>query len=45
VVLTSSPALLAVTDRVVLLLDGRVAADDTHTRLQRRADYRAAVLA
>jgi putative ABC transport system ATP-binding protein len=45
VVLTSSPALLAVTDRVLLLLDGRVAAGGTHIRLQERADYRAAVLA
>ncbi|MBX6388449.1 MAG: ABC transporter ATP-binding protein [Frankia sp.] len=43
---TTSPALLAVADRVVLLADGTVAAEATHTELARdRADYRTAVLA
>ncbi|UUU36360.1 ABC transporter ATP-binding protein/permease [Streptomyces sp. CA-210063] len=42
---TNSPALLAVTDRVVLLHDGRVAATGDHERLVHAcADYRTAVL-
>ncbi|UUU19499.1 ABC transporter transmembrane domain-containing protein [Streptomyces sp. DSM 40750] len=42
---TNSPALLAVTDRVVLLRDGRVAATGDHERLVHEcADYRTAVL-
>ncbi|WP_328610170.1 ABC transporter ATP-binding protein/permease [Amycolatopsis sp. NBC_00345] len=45
IVVTTSPALLAATDRVVLLEDGRVVADSDHAGLVReRADYRAAVL-
>jgi putative ABC transport system ATP-binding protein len=45
IVVTTSPALLAATDRVVLLEDGRVVADGDHAGLVReRADYRAAVL-
>lgn len=43
VVLTTSPALLAVTDRVVVLRDGRVAADATHEELMSDDDYRAVV--
>ena len=43
---TNSPALLAVTDRVVLLHEGRVLATGDHERLvHERADYRTAVLA
>ncbi|MCZ7462164.1 ABC transporter ATP-binding protein [Streptomyces sp. WMMC940] len=46
VLVTNSPALLAVTDRVVLLRDGRVAADGDHGHLAgTHADYRTAVLA
>ncbi|MFF7391988.1 ABC transporter transmembrane domain-containing protein [Streptomyces scabiei] len=42
---TNSPALLAVTDRVVLLHEGRVTATGDHERLvHERADYRTAVL-
>ncbi|MDT0569207.1 ABC transporter ATP-binding protein [Streptomyces sp. DSM 3412] len=42
---TNSPALLAVTDRVVLLHEGRVTATGGHERLvHERADYRTAVL-
>ncbi|MDX3695568.1 ABC transporter ATP-binding protein [Streptomyces europaeiscabiei] len=42
---TNSPALLAVTDRAVLLRDGRVTATGVHERLVREcADYRTAVL-
>ncbi|MFE7763214.1 ABC transporter ATP-binding protein [Streptomyces sp. NPDC057438] len=42
---TNSPALLAVTDRAVLLHDGRITATGDHERLVReRADYRTAVL-
>jgi putative ABC transport system ATP-binding protein len=42
---TNSPALLAVTDRVVLLHGGRVTATGVHERLvHERADYRTAVL-
>ncbi|WP_333767852.1 ABC transporter ATP-binding protein [Streptomyces sp. IBSBF 2435] len=46
VLVTNSPALLAVTDRVVFLDSGRVSAEGTHTALLRGdAAYRAAVLA
>ncbi|MGW4977290.1 ABC transporter ATP-binding protein [Streptomyces mirabilis] len=46
VVVTNSPALLAVTDRVVLLDGGRVGAEGTHAELVRAdATYRTAVLA
>ncbi|WP_216205107.1 ABC transporter ATP-binding protein [Amycolatopsis aidingensis] len=46
ILVTTSPALLAVADRVVLLAEGMVAADGRHTDLVREsADYRAAVLA
>jgi putative ABC transport system ATP-binding protein len=45
VVLTTSPALLAVTDRVVMLDDGVVTGAGTHTELLARDDYRALVLA
>ncbi|MGW0841587.1 ABC transporter ATP-binding protein [Streptomyces sp. NPDC002787] len=42
---TNSPALLAVTDRVLLLRDGRVTATGDHDRLVHdSADYRTAVL-
>lgn len=45
ILVTTSPALLAVTDRVVLLRGGTVAAQGTHADLVRGdADYRAAVL-
>ncbi|WP_322974584.1 ABC transporter ATP-binding protein [Actinacidiphila epipremni] len=45
-VVTNSPALLAVTDRVVLLDAGRVAAEGTHADLVRTSPaYRSAVLA
>ncbi|RCV55375.1 multidrug ABC transporter ATP-binding protein [Marinitenerispora sediminis] len=45
VVLTTGPALLAVCDRVVLVLDGGIAATGRHADLVRdNADYRAAVL-
>ncbi|WP_206306143.1 ABC transporter ATP-binding protein [Streptomyces humi] len=46
VVVTNSPALLAVTDRVVLLDGGRVGAEGTHAELARTDEaYRTAVLA
>ncbi|UYQ65430.1 ABC transporter ATP-binding protein [Streptomyces peucetius] len=46
VLITTSPALLAVTDRVVVLDDGFVTADGHHTELVADdASYRAAVLA
>ncbi|MGW5637953.1 ABC transporter ATP-binding protein [Streptomyces sp. NPDC003832] len=46
VLVTNSPALLAVTDRVVLLDRGSVVAADAHERLVHRHDtYRGAVLA
>ncbi|MEV7996765.1 ABC transporter ATP-binding protein [Streptomyces sp. NPDC086077] len=46
VLVTNSPALLAVTDRVVLIEDGRVTAAGAHDRLVHdRAAYRTAVLA
>ncbi|MEE1836384.1 ABC transporter ATP-binding protein [Streptomyces sp. SP17KL33] len=42
---TNSPALLAVTDRVVLLHEGRITATGDHEHLvHERADYRTAVL-
>ncbi|GAA3291434.1 ABC transporter ATP-binding protein [Streptomyces cinereospinus] len=45
VLVTNSPALLAVTDRVVLVEGGRVTATGTHARLVHdRAAYRTAVL-
>jgi len=45
VVVTSSPAMLAVTDRVVVLDGGRVVAEGTHRELVAAdADYRRAVL-
>jgi putative ABC transport system ATP-binding protein len=44
VVVTSSPALLACADRVVLVDHGRVVATGTHHELARRDDYREAVL-
>jgi putative ABC transport system ATP-binding protein len=44
ILVTTSPALLAATDRVVLLDDGRIACEGSHTELAGRADYRAAVL-
>ncbi|GGK84082.1 ABC transporter ATP-binding protein [Streptomyces flaveus] len=45
VLVTTSPALLAVTDRVVLLDDGRITDTAPHTDLVRRHEaYRAAVL-
>lgn len=43
-VLTSSPALLAQADRVVLLGAGRVVATGTHVELCEREDYQEAVL-
>ncbi len=45
IVLTTSPALLAVADRVVLLRDGTVAACGRHADLLADAGYRATVLA
>lgn len=44
VIVTSSPALLAVTDRVVLIDAGRVVVEGTHEDLMDRPDYSAAVL-
>ncbi|WP_410638748.1 ABC transporter ATP-binding protein [Amycolatopsis sp. lyj-346] len=44
ILVTTSPALLAATDRVVLLDDGRVAGEGSHAELAGRPDYRAAVL-
>lgn len=43
VIVTCSPALLAVTDRAVLVDNGRVVATGPHAELMRRDDYRAAV--
>jgi putative ABC transport system ATP-binding protein len=43
-VITSSPALLAAADRVVLVAAGRVVATGTHHELAARDDYREAVL-
>jgi putative ABC transport system ATP-binding protein len=43
-IVTCSPALLAATDRVVLLDDGRVVASGTHEELMERRDYQTAVL-
>ncbi|MCX4767687.1 ABC transporter ATP-binding protein/permease [Streptomyces sp. NBC_01275] len=46
VVVTNSPALLAVADKVILLDGGRVGAEGTHSELVRTdANYRTAVLA
>jgi putative ABC transport system ATP-binding protein len=45
IIVTTSPALLAATDRVVLLDDGRIVEQGSHAVLTARADYRAAVLA
>ncbi len=46
VLVTTSPALLTVADRVVVLVDGRVARHGTHDELvASSAEYRAAVLA
>ncbi|MDQ7806478.1 ABC transporter ATP-binding protein [Amycolatopsis sp. A133] len=44
ILVTTSPALLAATDRVVLLDDGRIAGEGSHAELAGRPDYRAAVL-
>ncbi len=45
ILVTTSPALLAVTDRVALLDGGRVTAEGTHAELvERNASYRARVL-
>lgn len=44
VVVTSSPALLASADRVLLVSEGRVVADGTHHQLAERDDYQAVVL-
>jgi putative ABC transport system ATP-binding protein len=43
-IVTCSPALLAATDRVVLLDGGRVVASGSHQDLMDRQDYQAAVL-
>ncbi|GAA3433628.1 ABC transporter ATP-binding protein [Kutzneria kofuensis] len=45
ILVTTSPALLSATDRVVLLDDGRVVEQGSHAALAVRPDYRAAVLA
>jgi putative ABC transport system ATP-binding protein len=45
VLVTTSPALLAATDRVVLVIGGRVAGEGEHAGLLRDDAYRAAVLA
>lgn len=45
IVLTSSPALLAASDRVILIEDGGVSATGTHAELLGRDDYRETVLA
>lgn len=44
VIVTCSPALLAATDRVLLVDAGRVMVSGTHQQLMTRPDYRAAVL-
>ncbi len=44
VILTSSPALLAVADHVVLIDGGRVVVEGTHEDLMDRTDYSSAVL-
>ena len=43
-IVTCSPALLAATDRVVLIDGGRVVATGSHVELMERPDYQAAVL-
>jgi putative ABC transport system ATP-binding protein len=44
IILTTSPALLAASDRVVLVLDGRVAAEGAHEELTRTSpEYREAI--
>lgn len=43
-IVTCSPALLAVADHVVLLDEGRVVASGSHEELMERADYQRAVL-
>ncbi|TCK22561.1 ABC transporter ATP-binding protein [Pseudonocardia endophytica] len=43
IVITTSPALLAVTDRAVVLRDGRIVGDGTHAELLDDPDYRALV--
>ena len=43
VLITTSPALLGVTDRVVFLRSGRIAGDGTHAELLDHPDYRALV--
>lgn len=45
IVITTSPALLAVTDRVVVLHEGTVTDSGQHTELVRNKRYRSAVLA
>ncbi|HEV2782399.1 MAG TPA: ABC transporter ATP-binding protein [Actinophytocola sp.] len=45
IILTTSPALLAVADRVVLIEDGAITAEGTHAELAGHAGYRKAVLA
>ena len=45
ILVTTSPALLSATDRVVLLDGGRVVEQGSHAELAVRADYQAAVLA
>lgn len=45
VVVTSNPTLLDVTDRVLVVRDGRIVADGKHAELLDRADYREVVLA
>jgi putative ABC transport system ATP-binding protein len=44
IVLTSSPAILASADRVVVIRGGRVVAEGTHHELALGDDYRRAVL-
>jgi putative ABC transport system ATP-binding protein len=44
VIVTCSPALLAIADRVVLVDDGQVTVEGTHDELLERTEYRSAVL-